>query len=93
MKILLKLWTILLFITISTSTSIWAEETIRITNGEWPPSFSKDLKHGGVTSHVVPEAFALEGIKVEYGWFPWKRGLIMAKEGKWDAAIGWRKTL
>ncbi len=62
------------------------------TFGEWPPFFSNDLKHGGVTSHVASEAFALEGIKVEYGWFPWNRALHLAQTGDWDAAIGWIST-
>ncbi len=69
-----------------------ASETIRLTSGEWPPYFSKDLKHYGVGSRIVSEAFALEGIKVEYGFFPWKRSLILAKEGEWDGAVGWEMS-
>ncbi len=74
------------------SVTIQSEVTVRITNGEWSPFFSKDLKHGGVTSHIAEKAFALEGINVEYGWFPWKRALVYARTGAWDAAIGWAKT-
>ncbi len=70
-------------------TSIFAEEKIRITIGEWPPFISEHLKHYGVISHIVTEAFALEGIKVEYGFFPWKRAYIYAEKGKWDGTAGW----
>ncbi len=48
-------------------------ETLRITNGEWPPFTSQHLPHGGPLSRTVAEAFKQAGIKVEYGFFPWKR--------------------
>jgi polar amino acid transport system substrate-binding protein len=81
---------ILLFI--STSASVFAEETIRLTNGEWPPWLSKDLKHYGLASHIVTEAFALEGVKVEYGFFPWKRAYQIAERGEWDGTAIWSKA-
>jgi len=69
-----------------------ASEPIRISNGEWPPFFSKDLKKYGVTSHVVQDAFALANIEVNYEWYPWKRALHLAKAGVVNASIGWSKT-
>jgi len=74
------------------STSLTANDTIRISNGEWPPFLSKDLKKYGVTSHVVQEAFALENIEVTYEWYPWKRALHLAGIGELNASIGWSKT-
>ncbi len=71
------------------STTCVAEETIRITTGEWPPLISEGLRHNGAAPHIVKEAFALEGIKVEYGFFPWARAYDLAKEGDWDASIIW----
>ncbi len=47
-------------------------KTIRLTNG-WQPYLSKDVPHHGFASHIVTEAFALVGVEVEYGFFPWKR--------------------
>jgi len=73
-------------------TYINANDTIRISNGEWPPYLSKDLKKYGVTSHIVQEAFALENINVKYEWFPWKRALHMAEVGEINASIAWSKT-
>ena len=66
-----------------------AEETVRLTNGEWSPYFSENLKYYGVGSRIVTEAFALEGVRVEYGFYPWKRGLVLAQHGDWDGAVGW----
>jgi len=66
-----------------------AQETIRITTGEWAPFISKDLKHGGVVLHIVKDAFKAVGIKVEYGFFPWARAKHLAQIGKWDGTAVW----
>jgi polar amino acid transport system substrate-binding protein len=62
---------------------------IRITNGEWKPFYSENLKYYGLDSHIVTEAFASEGIRVIYGFFPWKRSYEQSKKGKWDGTVGW----
>ena len=67
-------------------------DTIRLSNGEWPPYVSKDLKHHGFFSHIVKEAFALEGIEVEYEFFPWKRSYRYAADGKFDGSLTWAPT-
>lgn len=64
-------------------------ETIRITNGEWPPFTSEQLPYGGTLSRIVSEAFALEGVTVQYGYFPWKRAYAYARSGSWDGSVGW----
>ncbi|MBF0287580.1 MAG: transporter substrate-binding domain-containing protein [SAR324 cluster bacterium] len=79
------------------SSSAWGVEphyhdTIRLTNGEWPPYLSYDLQYYGFASRIVKEAFALEGIKVEYGFFPWKRAYLLAQQGKWDGSVVWHST-
>jgi len=66
-----------------------AEEKVRLTNGEWPPLLSEDLKHYGVASHIVESAFKNVGISVEYGFFPWKRAYILAERGDWDGSVIW----
>jgi len=68
-------------------------ETVRLTNGEWPP-FTSSRKTGNndILSLIVAEAFALEGVTVEYGYFPWKRAYDYAKSGKWDGSVGWAPT-
>lgn len=67
-------------------------EKIRITNGEWAPFMSEDLPHYGIISRIITEAFYLEGIEVEYGFFPWKRSYALAERGQWDGTAGWIKT-
>jgi polar amino acid transport system substrate-binding protein len=64
-------------------------KTIRLTNGEWQPYLSKDSPHHGFAVHIVTEAFTLVSVEVEYGFFPWKRSFILAKEGIWDGSVVW----
>jgi polar amino acid transport system substrate-binding protein len=71
------------------SSNCIAEETIRISTGEFPPYLSENLAHNGVGLRIIKEAFALEGVKVEYGFFPWKRSYKLAKTGEWDASATW----
>ncbi|OZG72747.1 hypothetical protein BTA51_14590 [Hahella sp. CCB-MM4] len=67
-------------------------EVVRITNGEWPPYLSENYNHYGVASHIVTEALKLEGVEVEYGFFPWVRSMEFAKSGLWDATIVWTRS-
>ena len=71
------------------SSFVISEEKVRITSGEWPPYISPSLKHDGVVSRIVKEAFTLEGVNVEYGYFPWKRSYDYANNGSWDGTIAW----
>lgn len=68
-----------IYLLILTATS-HAQETIRITNGEWEPFLSQHSPHYGINSHIVSEAFRLEGIQVKWGFFPWKRAFIEARD-------------
>ena len=70
----------------------YAAETVRITNGEWQPFLSEHAPHYGFASHIVTEAFALVGVEVEYGFFPWKRSMELAKNGRWDGTAVWSET-
>jgi polar amino acid transport system substrate-binding protein len=69
-----------------------AQETIRLTTGKWQPYTSKSAPHYGVASHIVAEAFALVGVEVEFGFFPWKRAMKLARDGKWDGTAIWYDT-
>lgn len=83
---------VLLILLLVPSPVVLAGDTIRLTTGHWPPYFGREFKHGGVGTRIVTEAFALEGIQVEYVYLPWKRGLDMAMEGAYAGAVGWRRT-
>ncbi|MHA7773744.1 substrate-binding periplasmic protein [Roseibium sp. M-1] len=65
---------------------------VRIAVGEWPPYFSEEATGFGTYAQVVTKAFELEGLDVEYGFFPWKRALLETQEGRWDASAGWGRT-
>lgn len=71
------------------SPALQAADKITLANGEWAPYLSKDLKHSGFMSHIVSEAFAAEGIEVEYVFLPWKRGFELTKSGKYDGTLIW----
>ncbi|GLS92119.1 ABC transporter substrate-binding protein [Psychromonas marina] len=88
---MMKSFLLLLFI-FSISLTVKANQTIRLTTGEWSPYLSEDLKHYGFVSHIVTEAFALEGIKVEYIFRPWKRAYKDALVGKYHGSIVWTKN-
>lgn len=71
----------------------FAETTINITNGEWEPYLSEYSYEYGLASHIISEAYKLEGIKVKWGFFPWKRAYENAKYGQeWDASAVWWPT-
>ncbi len=61
------------------------QDRIRVATGEWPPHNSDKMEYHGVISRIITESFALEGVTVEYGFFPWKRALDYCKDGEWDA--------
>ncbi|NOI66731.1 transporter substrate-binding domain-containing protein [Vibrio sp. 99-8-1] len=73
----------------------FSAQKIFITNGEWAPYMGKQLKEGGIVSHIITEAFAAVEIEVEYGYFPWKRSYRYAVNGvgesnrRWHATAAW----
>ncbi|GAA3928242.1 substrate-binding periplasmic protein [Litoribacillus peritrichatus] len=68
-------------------------ETIKLTNGDWPPYLSKSYKHQGVVSHIVQEAFKRAGVDVEYGFFPWARAYKNAQLGvDWQGSVVWSSS-
>lgn len=68
-----------------------AGETVRIATGEFPPYVSRDLKHQGLVTRIVKEAFSLVGMDARFGFFPWKRSKSLARMGVWDACSFWAK--
>ncbi len=91
MTVLKKIIIGMLFM-LSMSHSVYAQKTIRLTNGEWPPWLSEDLKHYGAASRIVTEAFSSEGVEVQYGFFPWKRAFTLGEKGEWDGSVIWIRT-
>lgn len=68
------------------------EERIRIAIGEWPPFIGESLPHYGVVPQLISEAFASQGVGVDYGFFPWKRAYEEVKQGRWHGSAIWGRT-
>jgi len=79
-------------LTVAPTAAPTATNIVRLTNGEFAPYLSENLPHYGLASRIVSEAFAVKGITVEYGFFPWARSLDLAREGEWDGSVVWHKT-
>ncbi len=67
----------------------WSQELIRLASGEWPPYQSQQLPRHGIASQIIAESFALEEVKVTFGYFPWKRSYHLAQHGVWDGTFLW----
>ncbi|WP_319586957.1 transporter substrate-binding domain-containing protein [uncultured Desulfobulbus sp.] len=69
-----------------------SSSVLRLANGEWPPYTGRHLPGQGCDSQVVTEAFAMEGVRVEYEFLPWARGLLLSQNGVVDGAVEWAGT-
>ncbi|MGI0116246.1 substrate-binding periplasmic protein [Zooshikella sp. RANM57] len=65
------------------------ENVVRLTNGEWPPFLSEHYKNYGAASDIVSQAFELEGINIQYGFFMWDKAMNLAAAGEWDGSLVW----
>ncbi|WP_179958326.1 substrate-binding periplasmic protein [Chitinimonas arctica] len=69
---------------------LWARgEEVTLTNGEWPPYLSEYEPNYGIASHIVTDAFALEGVTVRYVFRPWRRAYAEAESGKYHGSVVW----
>ncbi|MCG2580029.1 MAG: transporter substrate-binding domain-containing protein [Marinobacter sp.] len=64
-------------------------QSVRLTNGHWPPYMENTPPHYGVVSHIVTLAFAKHDTPVTYGFFPWSRARMLAEKGVWDGSVAW----
>jgi polar amino acid transport system substrate-binding protein len=69
-----------------------AQTRITLANGEWPPYLSEHLPGYGSLSRVVSEAFASQGIHVDYRFYPWRRAYVEANDGHVDGTLVWTRT-
>ncbi len=53
-------------------------ERVSIATEEYPPYTSQILKHNGITSHIVREAFRAEGSELSYRFYPAARAIMLA---------------
>jgi polar amino acid transport system substrate-binding protein len=67
-------------------------DTLRLTSGEWPPFHGAELPSQGVATRIINEAFALEGIEVQWEFLPWARSLQLAAQGQRAGTAVWRRN-
>lgn len=71
---------------------VFAKELVTIAVGEWSPYISEKLKYQGVVGRIVRNAFALEGVEVQFRYYPWSRALDMNKKGLFHGTAPWYIT-
>jgi len=84
----------LIFFTLLTivSNRLMATETVTMALGDWQPYTHSSNSKYQMLERVVAEAFALEGVKVEYRYYPWQRSLINVQAGLEDGTFPWEMT-
>jgi len=76
------------FLLFSTWGVSFATETIKLAVGEYTPYIAKDLKHHGLASHIVTEAFALVGYDAELIFSSQRRAYEDGKS-RYDGTFLW----
>lgn len=71
--------------------SAFSKNVVRIAAGEWPPYISNSLEHKGLIAQIATEAFALRGVELQIGFFPWARTSELSKLGEWDGALAYAR--
>jgi polar amino acid transport system substrate-binding protein len=66
-----------------------AGDVITLTSGEWMPYISERAPHYGPISRIITEAFALEGVRVNYVFRPWSRAYVEAVSGGANGTVVW----
>jgi polar amino acid transport system substrate-binding protein len=72
--------------------SIYKKKHIVIGTGEYPPFSGAQLPEGGYANRLISEAFATQGITVAFVYRPWRRVMMEAQAGKYDATAFWYKS-
>ncbi len=63
--------------------------TINLANQNWLPFAGEALKEHGILSLITKEAFATQGIKVNYDFIPFESALDLTKKGQIDGMAAW----
>jgi len=84
---------LIIFVYACLAKTSYAQETITLSTFEYPPEHSMALPNGGFVSHIIELAFAQQGFKVKWQYYPLARAFMMAKLGKVDgtASYGYSK--
>ncbi len=63
----------------------YAQKTITVATGSWPPWTGKNLENNGFVCHIVKKAFQDQGYKVEFKFYPWERAYTLLEQGEVQA--------
>lgn len=69
-----------------------ANDVVKLAIGEWVPFTSETDPKSKLLERVVVEAFKLEGLGVQYDYFPWKRSYMNVEKGDFDGTFPWNRT-
>ena len=67
-------------------------DTVRLSTGHWPPYLNESSEHHGLAGQVIREAFASQGISVEFVFLPWSRALWQARSDQFHGTAIWSCT-
>lgn len=65
-----------------TAVTCMAGGTLAFSVGEYHPFMSDSLKHQGIASRIVAEAYRTEGLDISVTTLPWKRAYEEARKGE-----------
>lgn len=71
------------------SSAVLLAQTVTIAVGNYPPYTSMNDPQARLAQRLAKEAFALEGIRVIYRYYPWSRCYREAEQGRVDATLPW----
>jgi len=92
MKNSLKKLLLLLFLILISPVNLFANETIVLATGEWPPYTSEKDPQGKIAEVILIEAFKLKNINVVCKYVPWKRAYKYTERGEVVGTFPWTKT-
>jgi len=84
---MIRIW---LFLLMGTHPA-WSQ-TVTLVADEWPPFNKSGDKEQGYMIDLAREAFAMEGMSVEYVVLPWKRAIMGVRKGLYDGLVGATRT-
>ena len=64
-------------------------KTVKIAAGEWAPFIGQELEYYGSVGKTIQDAFASQGYRVEFDFYPWKRAYQKTQEGEYVATAVW----
>lgn len=83
---------LMLIVIMSIISPLYATEIVPIATDEYEPYTSSAYGGSGVVLEIVRESFVLQGIEVEYQFYPWKRGELLVNVGEVYGTVPYFRT-